>query len=365
MNSKYDLAISYLQIYVSNSNRDDDDGGGGGNIVQENGSRNGSRNGPSDLTNEDAPRKDDDVVWEEYEWTSDNEEEARSLLEKSLERCRIQSIPTYHVLKDDYAWDNFYSQHHTNFFKDRHYLHYAFPNEFGSSSRHSLPTTTTTTATSKIMTLVEIGCGVGNALLPLLETTTTTEADTDVVWMVYGLDLSPVAIDLLKKDSRFQAASEKGLAFAFATNIVDGIPLVCQYVADVSSLLFCLSAIDPNQQPMAVRNVAATLRPGGTVVFRDYGRFDESQLKLGSQRGKLLKDNFYMKHDATKCYFFTTLELQNLFETAGLEVIELHYVRRIYKNRALNATRRRVWVQGRFRKPLVGPKPNEGIEAQE
>ena len=40
------------------------------------------------------------------------------------------------------------------------------------------------------------------------------------------------------------------------------------------------------------------------------------------------------------------------YEGAGLEVLQLKYVQRLYKNRADDATRRRVWVQARFRKPL-------------
>ena len=316
MNSEYALAISYIEIY---------------------GSRSKDHGNAEDLRDQVGEEIQHDL-WEELEWTDADENNSLLVLTKSMERCRIDSITSYHVPMDDYAWNNFYSQHKTNFFKDRHYLQNAFPVEFGPSLN------------TEPRTLVEIGCGVGNALLPLLE---DENKSLHSMWHVYGLDLSSVAIDLLKNEERFRSAASEGRAHCFVANIVERVPDVCCSVADVSSLLFCLSAIDPDKQQQAVRNVASSVRPGGSIVLRDYGRFDESQLKLGCQRGKLLKDNFYVKHDATKCYFFTTQELRDLFENAGLEVIELQYVRRIYWNRGTNSSRRRVWVQGRFRKPFL------------
>jgi methyltransferase-like protein 6 len=101
----------------------------------------------------------------------------------------------------------------------------------------------------------------------------------------------------------------------------------------------------------AARNVASSLRPGGVLVFRDYGRYDEAQMKLGVSRNKQLKDNFYRKHDGTKCYYFTLEELEDLFKQAGLEVLDLKYLRRVVRNNATGETRRRVWASGRFIKP--------------
>lgn len=113
----------------------------------------------------------------------------------------------------------------------------------------------------------------------------------------------------------------------------------------------CMSAIDPSFMDIAAENVACTLNVGGILVFRDYGRYDEAQMKLGTSRCKFLKENFYQKHDGTKCFYFTTEDVKRLFgDVAGLEIIELQYLRRIYKNKGTGETRRRVWVQGRFRK---------------
>ncbi len=63
--------------------------------------------------------------------------------------------------------------------------------------------------------------------------------------------------------------------------------------ADAALLIFTLSALAPCEMPAMLRHAWGALRPGGLLLFRDYGRFDMAQLRFpGSQ---MLGDNLYRR----------------------------------------------------------------------
>eukprot|EP00298_Acanthocystis_sp_HF-20_P021746 c28324_g1_i2.p1 GENE.c28324_g1_i2~~c28324_g1_i2.p1 ORF type:complete len:125 (+),score=33.58 c28324_g1_i2:21-395(+) len=80
-------------------------------------------------------------------------------------------------------WDKFYKSHQSSFFKDRHYLHREFPELLIESETP--------------LKLVEIGCGVGNTVFPLLEVNPNL--------FVYACDFSETAIELVKKNELYES----------------------------------------------------------------------------------------------------------------------------------------------------------------
>jgi methyltransferase-like protein 6 len=115
-------------------------------------------------------------------------------------------------------------------------------------------------------------------------------------------------------------------------------------------MLFMLSAMPPELHLPIMREAAAALRPGGLLLFRDYGHGDAAQLRFA--RGKMLDADgaLFARQDGTLAYFFTPARLRALGAAAGLELVEAGALHRRYRNRQLGLEMRRVFVQGVWRK---------------
>lgn len=127
---------------------------------------------------------------------------------------------------------------------------------------------------------------------------------------------------------------------------------------DVVLMIFIFSALSPAQWAQAVRNIHAVLKPGGEVLFRDYGRGDLAQVRF--KKGRYLEENFYIRGDGTRVYFFEKDELARIWtgvdpesadpSTTGFEITNLAVDRRLLVNRARELKMYRCWMQGRFKK---------------
>lgn len=258
---------------------------------------------------------------------------ARTLSEE--ERERLENDP---VLVSDFKqqkleldaqknWDLFYKRNSTNFFKDRHWTTREFQ-ELKACREFE---------TQKLV-MLEAGCGVGNCIFPLLE--------EDLNIFIYACDFSPRAVEFVKQNSLY--CPERCLAFQCDLTKDDLLANIPEKSLDVATLIFVLSAIHPDKMQQALENIYKILKPGGIVLFRDYGLYDHAMLRFKS--GSKLGENFYVRQDGTRSFFFSREHLASLFHQAGFQTLVNEYVLRETVNKKEGLCVPRVFLQSKFRK---------------
>ncbi|XP_065359576.1 tRNA N(3)-methylcytidine methyltransferase Mettl2 isoform X2 [Calliphora vicina] len=231
----------------------------------------------------------------------------------------------------DRFWDSFYGVHQNKFFKDRHWLFTEFPELAPNKD------------ISEARSIFELGCGVGNTILPILKYSQEPELK------VYGCDFSAKAIEIFKSDPVYDA--KRCEVFVMDATLDEWqVPFALES-QDIIVLIFVLSAIEPQKMQRVAENCYRYLKPGGLLLFRDYGRYDLAQLRFKS--GKCLEDNLYVRGDGTMVYFFTQEEVRNLFTKAGFVEEQNVIDRRLQVNRGRMLKMYRVWIQTKYRKPLI------------
>ena len=147
--------------------------------------------------------------------------------------------------------------------------------------------------------------------------------------------------------------SEGGSRLALDYSLPDGLE---PGSVDIITVIFCLSALHPREWDQAIHNFYTVnslpvfspilisaecpqaLKPGGLLLFRDYGRHDLTQLRIKHDR--LLDPdtpNLYIRGDGTRVYFFEKEEVDDLLSrpprglTAGsrFDVVQLEEDRRM------------------------------------
>ncbi|KAI9146345.1 methyltransferase-like protein 6 [Paraphysoderma sedebokerense] len=226
-------------------------------------------------------------------------------------------------------WDVFYKLHTTNFFKDRHWTDKEFEELRGEDGA----------GTGEGRTLLEVGCGVGNFVFPLIEQYPNLR--------VIACDFSKRAIDFVKSNPKF--TPERCTAFVCDLTTNDLLDNVEENSVDIVSMIFVLSAIPPEKMEWALENVWKVLKPGGMILFRDYGLYDEAQLRF--KTGHKLEENLYVRQDGTLAFYFNTELVKSLATTTGFEILENNYIYKEIVNRKTQVKMERVFLQGRFRKP--------------
>ncbi|KAI8333496.1 S-adenosyl-L-methionine-dependent methyltransferase [Choanephora cucurbitarum] len=223
-------------------------------------------------------------------------------------------------------WDLFYKRNTTKFFKDRHWTDREF---------------TELADQTKEQRCLEVGCGVGNFVFPLL-------ADNPSLF-IYACDFSKRAVDMVKENENYDESRCKAFVCDLtADKLTDNIP---ENSLDLVSAIFVFSAIPPEKMSIAIKNIYSVLKPGGYVLFRDYGLYDEAQIKFSAASDKKIDENLYVRHDGTLSYFFSTDDLKARFEQEGFVVDQLEYIYRETTNRSMEMRIDRIFAQAKFQKP--------------
>ncbi|XP_023338790.1 methyltransferase-like protein 2 isoform X2 [Eurytemora carolleeae] len=264
-------------------------------------------------------------AWDNVEWDEGQEEAAAAAIKEAADiRVSEDAAEGYEKKADEY-WDTFYGIHQNRFFKDRNWLFTEFPDL--APKYRGAPVRVYTKNTkdpdlalaeesaenkeensdevegnkcdaeldildrSKVEELrtgeewfgenshyrvLEVGCGTGSTVYPILE------VNTEPGLMVYCCDLSKTAVNLVKEHKEF---SQKR-CFSFVCDVTKDwseAPFKPESL-DIVTLIFVLSAIHPEKMRNIANQIFKYMKPGGQVFFRDYGRYDMAQLRFKKGR---------------------------------------------------------------------------------
>ncbi|KAF8972795.1 S-adenosyl-L-methionine-dependent methyltransferase [Flammula alnicola] len=195
---------------------------------------------------------------------------------KSLSKQRLAPVPLEDKQKINEKpakhWDNFYKMNASNFFRNRKWA--------------------------------------GNSVFPLLS------ANNNPQLRLHAYDYASHAVKLVQSDPLY-LSPPVGTIHASVWDVTspDSLPSdITPGTVDIVIMVFVMSALHPDEWGRAINNIHKILKPGGVVLFRDYGRYDLTQLRF--KGGRLLDENFYMRGDKTRVYFFELDELSLLFTGA-------------------------------------------------
>ncbi|KAL9230397.1 hypothetical protein vseg_005758 [Gypsophila vaccaria] len=219
-------------------------------------------------------------------------------------------------------WDVFYKHHQDKFFKDRHYLDKEFGRYF-------------TGAGGKVH--LEVGCGAGNTIFPL------RAMYPDV--FVHACDFSQRAISLVKAHKEYTETFIN--AFVCDLTSDDLSKQIAPSSVDIVTMIFVLSAVSPEKMPSVMQNIRKVLKPNGLVLFRDYATGDLAQERFICKNQKI-SENFYVRGDGTRAFYFSEEYLRHLFEDNGFGTEEIELCCKQVENRSRELIMNRRWIQGVF-----------------
>ncbi|XP_030552539.1 uncharacterized protein LOC115756772 [Rhodamnia argentea] len=219
-------------------------------------------------------------------------------------------------------WDVFYKRHQDKFFKDRHYLDKEWGQYFSGAGK-------------KI--ILEVGCGAGNTIFPLVATYPEV--------FVHACDFSPRAVNLVKLNKDFKETQIS--PFVCDLTVDDLNQQIPSSSVDIVTMIFVLSAVSPEKMHLVLQNIRRVLKPKGHVLFRDYATGDLAQERL-TCKDQMISENFYVRGDGTRAFYFSNEFLASLFKDNGFDVKEIGLCCKQVENRSRELVMNRRWIQAVF-----------------
>ncbi|KAJ2902976.1 Methyltransferase-like protein [Zalerion maritima] len=189
-------------------------------------------------------------------------------------------------------WDLFYKNNTANFFQNRKWLQQEFPVLAAVTQPDGGP-----------VTILEIGAGAGNTAFPILAN------NRNPALKIHACDFSKKAVAVMRESKSYDPKHIQADVWDVAGDELP--PKLADGTVDVAIMIFIFSALSPKQWTKAVDNVYRLLKPSGLLLFRDYGRGDLAQVRF--RKGRYLEENFYIRGDGTRVYFFDKDELAHIW----------------------------------------------------
>ncbi|CAL9101102.1 uncharacterized protein LOC135673686 isoform X2 [Musa acuminata AAA Group] len=311
-----------------------------------------------------------DFEWEELRDEVENDASLRYHLVPFVASSSSSSPSSDPPPDDADAWRSFHRRHSAGkFFKERRYLLKEFPELLCSGNS---------------IQVLELGCGNGSTILPILR------AKESIV--VYACDCSEEVLQMAKEivattsdvslDHRLYTflldftvhkfpdwlfcSSCQRASFSKPVNLSSDSreqklrklnapsflreEQCCIGGVDFVTLIFTLSAIPFQRMSSVIEKCFSVLKPGCLLLFRDYGLYDMTMLRFLPEQRMGFRE--YMRSDGTFSYFFSLDIVRDLFLGAGFTELELEYCCITSVNRQRGKKMQRVWIHGKFQKPI-------------
>ena len=211
------------------------------------------------------------------------------------------------------AWEAMFAAQGKNgtAYADRRYLTLAFPALLDDG-----------------ITVVEFGCGAGNAMFPVLAANGTAH--------YVGLDCAQGALALARADARFDASKTRLHHWTAGEDWPDVAPMrpiICL-------MIFFLSAVPADVIPGLLERIRER-HPGARLLIRDYGEYDMTQLRSRPETRTI--EGQYVRSDGTLRTFFS-LDAMRALLSPHFDIERMDFSMRCLRNRKSNVTMYRRWI---------------------